>query len=414
MKKRQGMRKLDLSVKPDKIREAEEFLNRNLIGHKLAKERLLEDLSLFYADLRDPNKPIGARILIGSSGVGKTYMAKLFAYVLMDAMDQFSPDAPPPVTLVNCSELQERHEISKLTGTTFGYVGFFDENDPKNKRVKNPAMLLQENIDAPHKGLKAHDPSVQEAIEETEALDAELTALANTYDSVSLVRKRRVRERIALLEKKIGAVRSVIIFDEFEKAHQSLGRTLLQILEEGKITLGNNRITLFNNSYIFLTSNLAQEDIKKVLSGKPRRIGLGAVEEIESFPKRGAMLGKLMREKVKRFIPTELLGRFGGEEEIVDFQPLKPEEIRQVLRLKIAILNERLEITDMGIILKPSAEDFLVDKGYSALYGARMMNTALKKYLLKPLASLKNSYPDVKKIIVRKDKKSDTLIFYAN
>lgn len=403
-------KKIDIEKTPPQVLRAADFLEKSLIGHKLAKRKLIGDLSIFFAGLGEKNKPIGARIFVGSSGVGKTYLAKLMAWVVLDAIELFDPEAPPPVTLINCSELQERHELSKLVGSPPGYVGFFDPRAARDE--KNPAILSQSNIDEPHRLIKAMDPKIKEMEDQLVFLEKEMESLKSCFDRDSYIKKQKLRAAIEGLRDSIGPNRSVIIFDEFEKAHPNIWKILLQILEEGRVVLGSGEITSFRNSFIFLTSNLGQEQIKKVLSGKPERIGLGALEEISSTPTRGALLGEIVRAKVKKVLPTELLGRFGGEEEIIDFQPLKPEEVRIILALKIEILNKRLSEVGMRVVLCKSAEDFLVEKGYSPLYGARTMNAAIRMHLLKPLATIKNLYPDIGVIKVTRSKEKDELEFW--
>ncbi len=407
------MRELKPGKKSPKVLEAERFFDKYLVGHKFAKRKMLRELNIYHAGLRRPNKAIGGVIFVGSSGVGKTELARLFAWALLGGIDMYKPGERPPANIFSCGEFQESFSISKLVGAPSGYVGHFDRNDPKNKGKKDPALFLQETLDEPHIKLKERNPVIRSLRERLDAVTAEYEALASHFNKEALEQKRKIRVEAREIISKIGPNLSVLVFDEFEKAHEDVGRILLQILEEGKLTLANNEITDFSNSYIILTSNLAQNEIRKIVSGRPDTVGFGALEKTMALSTRGAMVGSIARKAVMKTLPPELLSRFGGEEGIIDFQPLTPEKVRRVLKLQIKILNNRIMHTGVCLVLKKSAEDFLVEKGYSPLYGARVMEAAIKTFLLDPLADIKGYYEDLKgELIVMRKKRDNKLTFY--
>lgn len=407
------MRELKPGKKSPKVLEAEVFFDKYLVGHTFAKRKMLRELNIYHAGLRRPNKPIGGVIFVGSSGVGKTELARLFSWALLGGIEMYKPGERPPANIFSCGEFQQSFSVSKLVGSPSGYVGHFDRNDPKNKGKRDPALFLQETLDEPHIRLKERDPRVRSLRERLDTVTTEYKALSDHFNRESTDQKRRLRIEAREIIKDIGPNLSVMIFDEFEKAHEDVGRILLQILEEGKLTLANNEITDFSNSYIILTSNLAQNEIRKIVSGRPDTVGFGALEKTLALPTRGAMVGAIARKAVMKTLPPELLSRFGGEEGIVDFQPLTPEKIRRVLKLQVQILNDRIMHTGAYLVLKKSAQDFLVEKGYSALYGARVMESAIKTFLLDPLADIKGSYENLSgEIIVMRKKHDNKLTFY--
>ena len=400
------MRKIDLSRKPEKIIRAEEFLNSKMIGHREAKEAILNDLNIFYAGLSRKVAPIGARIFAGSSGVGKTFLAKLLAYILFDAIEYYEPDTEAPVTLIHCSEFQERHEIAKLIGAPPGYVG---HNDTRYRSGPNPALLAQENIERPHFEMKKRRAGFNKLCQQIETWERRLSELKakNSYSDIE--REIAIAESLESMKKKMGPNYSVIVFDEFEKAHPNLYHLLLQILGEGKLRTGENEETDFSNSFIFLTSNIGQEKIKAIVEGRPSVIGLRSFEEMRSY--RDDEIVKEIRKEIKRKLSTELLGRFGGEERIVVFRPLSREEAGEILDLKLVEINQRLYKKQLMLFFSDSAKEFLLSKGYSELYGVRMMDKALQTYVVQPIAQLINLEDYPPRILVEWDGKEE-LVFY--
>ena len=383
------MRKIDLTRKPEKIIRAEEFLNSKMVGHQEAKQAILSDLNIFYAGLSRKVAPIGARIFAGSSGVGKTFLAKLTAYILFDAMDYYDPETAP-VVLINCSEYQERHEIAKLIGAPPGYVG---HNDSRYRSGPNPALLAQENIERPHFEMKKRRPGFNKLCQQVEIYERQLSELRAKRSYSDIEKEIAVAEALETMKKKMGPNYSVIVFDEFEKAHPNLYHLLLQILGEGKLRTGENEETDFSNSFIFLTSNIGQEKIKAIVEGRPSVIGLRSFEEMRSY--RDEEIVKEIRKEIKRKLSTELLGRFGGEERIVVFRPLSREEAGEILDLKLVEINQRLYKKQIMLFFSDSAKEFLLSKGYSELYGVRMMDKILQRYVVQPIAQVINigDYP---------------------
>src|SRR5213595_3239710 len=167
---------------------------------------------------------------------------------------------------------------------------------------------------------------------------------------------------------------SVILFDEVEKAHPDVMNMLLQILEEGKLTDSVGRVVDFRNTIVLLTSNVGAETIRKQTT-----IGFTAASEVASYEK--------MREKIldeaKRLFRPEFLNRL---DDIIVFRSLNKPDLIQILDLEVKKVMDRLKGKNIQLQLDDKSKDFLVEKGYDPIYGARPMRRAVERYLEDPLA----------------------------
>ncbi len=161
---------------------------------------------------------------------------------------------------------------------------------------------------------------------------------------------------------------SVVLFDEVEKAHADIFNSLLQILEDGRLTDAQGRVVDFKNTVIIMTTNLGTRDISKAVS-----LGFSAGNDAASSYER--MKNKVTDELKQHFRP-EFLNRV---DDTIVFPQLKEEEIVQIVDLMIARLDERLKDKDMGIELTPAAKKLLAKKGYDPVLGARPLRRAIQR-----------------------------------
>lgn len=296
-----------------KVIHLEEHLRQAIIGQDEALKSVCRAIRRSRADIKDPNRPIGAFLFLGPTGVGKTLLARLLATNMFGGEDA--------LIQVDMSEYMEKFAVSRMTGSPPGYVG--------------------------------HEEGGQ------------LT--------------ERVRQRPY----------SVVLFDEIEKAHPDVMDILLQILEEGRLTDSFGRKVNFRNTIIIMTSNLGADLIRR-----NTEIGFSAKEGIPDQQK----IKKTCEEEVNKKFKPEFRNRL---DDIVIFRVLNKEELRQVVLLEIAKLQERITKRQITIELDEKALDFLVNKGDQAEFGARVIRRTVEQYLEEPLAD---------KILVHRDEGRHCLV----
>ena len=167
---------------------------------------------------------------------------------------------------------------------------------------------------------------------------------------------------------------SVVLFDEIEKAHPDVMHLLLQILEEGKITDSLGQKIDFRNTIIIMTSNVGAELIKRQAA-----LGFGAIADHGSYE---VMSDKILEES-KRVFKPEFLNRL---DDMIVFHQLERNDLVKIVDLEVAKVIERVRASDIKVQLDKSAVEFLIDKGYDPIYGARPMRRAVEKFLEDPLA----------------------------
>jgi len=168
---------------------------------------------------------------------------------------------------------------------------------------------------------------------------------------------------------------SVVLFDEIEKAHPDIFNTLLQVLEDGRLTDSQGRTVDFKNTVIIMTTNLGTRDISKSL-------GLGFANSGDDLTNYDRMKGKVQEELKSHFRP-EFLNRI---DDVVVFHQLTKEQIIQIVDLMLANLDDRLKAKDMGIELTQAAKDLLAERGYDPLLGARPLRRAVQREIEDPLS----------------------------
>jgi ATP-dependent Clp protease ATP-binding subunit ClpC len=169
---------------------------------------------------------------------------------------------------------------------------------------------------------------------------------------------------------------SVVLFDEIEKAHPDVMHLLLQILEDGKITDSLGRKIDFRNTIIIMTSNVGAETLKRQTT-----MGFAAVKPLGEHEYE-VMRDKLLEEAKKTFKP-EFINRL---DDIIVFHQLSKPDLMQIVDLEVDKVLERVKAKAVHIVLENSAKEYLIEKGYDPMYGARPMRRAVERYLEDPLA----------------------------
>jgi len=177
---------------------------------------------------------------------------------------------------------------------------------------------------------------------------------------------------------------SVVLFDEVEKAHPDIFNSLLQVLEDGRLTDSQGRVVDFKNTVIIMTTNLGTRDISKTL-------GLGFHNSDDVLGNYERMKAKVSDELKTHFRP-EFLNRI---DDVIVFHQLSEEEIVQIVDLMITNLDERLRAKDMGIELTSAAKLLLAKRGYDPLLGARPLRRTIQREI-EDVLSEKILFGDVK------------------
>ena len=319
----------------DDLQPLADTLRARILGQPEATEALISSLSRLLSGLRDPSRPLLTALLLGPTGVGKTETARALALAL------FGDERA--MVRINCEEFAHSHEVAKLLGSPPGYVGH--EIEP---------LLSQERIDAAH-------------VEMREDADS---------DSPSLV------EHVSSLNG--GNPISIVLFDEVEKAHPVIWNSLLGILEEGSLTLGDNRTVDFTHTIVLMTSNVGSQAMGELLD--PHMVGFtfgaGGAEQ----PSRGLRAAVL--DAARGHFPLEFLNRF--DEKLV-YEPLGRGALEQVFHKFLDEIHQRaLHQASTPLLLKvsPPAVDWIIDQGTDAALGARPLRRAMERQIVDPLSRL--------------------------
>ena len=193
---------------------------------------------------------------------------------------------------------------------------------------------------------------------------------------------------------------SVVLFDEIEKAHSDVFNTLLQILEDGRLTDAQGRTVDFKNTVIIMTSNLGSEALHK------RSVGFQQESDEVSYEK----MKQKLTDELKRHFRPEFLNRV---DEVIVFHQLTEDEVKQIVDLLLVRDREQLATQALDLVLSDAAKTFLVRKGYDRQLGARPLRRAIQRYLEDPLAEqvLLGEYPSGTTIVVDADPEGESLFF---
>lgn len=399
--------RLDTSVVSTYVRKFYEFFQNRIVGQQRALSYLARIYELHCARMNNPQKPICSVLLAGATGVGKTESVKAFAEFLFGDRNA--------LTIVNCGTFEHGHEISILTGSPPGYVG--SDYDPilSQKNIEQPAKdAWRKKREAKKKDYEENDKKYAWLEKERKKLINQRTKLKERkFESQSDIdnlakRIEQIDQQIIGIDKQMAdlwihtsryipnEVDSIILFDEVEKAARSVQKTLLTILNDGRLTLNNGQVTDFTRSYIFFTSNIGSEEIVRIQQG---RVNLGFHQAGESLNTINQAIDEAVRDKIyKEFLP-EFVGRLNY---IVVYQPLSRADIAAILDLEIkhlqsfmADLYDESHPHGFPIYLEVTSEvkEFIVNRAlkYREL-GVRRLQDEVQDVLKVPLATLKNSF----------------------
>ena len=286
-----------LQSEREKLLHLEDELHKRVVGQNEAIESIADAIRRNRAGLNDERKPIGSFLFLGTTGVGKTELAKALAEYLFNDENN--------MTRIDMSEYQERHSVSRLVGAPPGYVGY------------------------------------DEGGQLTEA-----------------VRRRPY---------------SVVLLDEIEKAHPDVFNTLLQVLDDGRLTDNKGRVVNFKNSIIIMTSNLGshliQENFENITDENVTEIVSKTKDEVFA----------LLRQTLR----PEFLNRI---DETVLFQPLNRKEIGKIVQYQLRGFNKMLEKKGIFMTATEDAVDYIMNKGYDPSFGARPLKRVLQQEVLNRLS----------------------------
>jgi len=307
-----------------KLLHMEDRLRERIVGQEEGIVAVANAIRRARSGLKDPRRPIGSFIFLGSSGVGKTEMAKALAEFLFGDQEA--------LLTIDMSDFQERHTVSRLVGAPPGYVGY------------------------------------EEGGQITEA-----------------VRRRPYQ---------------VVLFDEIEKAHPDVWNSLLQILEEGRLTDGQGHVVDFRNTVLIMTSNIGTRFARKAGTlGFPRPNEVGGEDEEN--------LRSEIRDALKTTFRPEFLNRI---DEIIIFHNLTQEHMLQIVDLQMQEVGARLLEQGIQLSLTDAAREWLADKGYDPQFGGRPLRRALQRYIENPL-SIQLLSADLAQGHVLADVQDDAIVF---
>ena len=170
---------------------------------------------------------------------------------------------------------------------------------------------------------------------------------------------------------------SIILLDEIEKAHPDVFNTLLQVMDEGRMTDGNGTTVDFRNTVIIMTSNSGSRQVKEFGAG------VGFSNSGEGISADAAE--SIVRKALQRQFAPEFLNRL---DEVIMFDPLNAEGIAQIAELEIHSLAKRLSDNGHQLVLSPSAKEFIAKKAFDPVYGARSLRRTLQEYVEDPICDL--------------------------
>jgi ATP-dependent Clp protease ATP-binding subunit ClpB len=249
---------------------------------------------------------------------------------LVEAVAECLLQDPKAVIKIDCAEFQHSHEISKLIGSPPGYIGH---------RETKPA-LTQESLD------QYHTPSVK---------------------------------------------MSIVLFDEIEKASDTLWNLLLGILDKATLTLGDNRTVDFSRAMIFMTSNIGAREMSALM--KPRLGFAGSVSKnADSTDTTESLSNDMARSGIeaacRKFTP-EFINRI---DKMVVFRPLGSDDMQRILEIELNAVRHRIFNIDARcrfvFTMTPSGKQFLLNEGTNIEYGARHLKRAIERFVVQPLSRL--------------------------
>lgn len=282
-----------------KLKNLEETLGKVIIGQAEAIHGISQAIRRSRTGIGNARRPIGAFMFMGPTGVGKTELVKQLAKHVYDNDNA--------LVKIDMSEFMERHNTSRLTGTTAGYVGYEEGGQLTEKIRKQPY--------------------------------------------------------------------SIILFDEIEKAHPDVFNILLQIMEDGELTDGKGRKVDFKNTIIIMTSNIGSDE----LTNRAAKIGFSlSKDELSEAEMAYEEKKAQVLEKMKEHFRPEFINRLDG---VLVFRPLTHEQIKQIVKLHIAQIEERLSDKHIKFSVSDKALEHLATVSYDPEFGARPVRRKLQELI---------------------------------
>ena len=278
----------------EQLLHLEANLQSSVIGQNEAIHSVANIVRRNRMGFSDSNKPIGSFLFLGTTGVGKTELAKALARYLFHSQEL--------IIRIDMSEYQQEHSVSRLFGAPPGYVGY-DQGGQLTEAVRRKPY-------------------------------------------------------------------SVILLDEIEKAHPKVFETLLQVLDDGRMTDGQGHVVDFKNTIIIMTSNLGAMSIVEHIGG-------------EGFAEMKTAIIQQIVQMLKQRVSSEFVNRI---DEILLFNPLSKEAIRKIAILQLTQLKEKLSRNGINISIDDSAINYIVEIGFEPEMGARPIKKTIDKYIVDPLA----------------------------
>ena len=292
----------------DKLLHLEDELHKRVIGQDEAIQAVSDAVRRSRAGLQDPKRPIASYIFLGTTGVGKTELAKALADYLFNDEQM--------ITRIDMSEYQEKFSVTRLIGAPPGYVGY-DEGGQLTEAVRRKPY-------------------------------------------------------------------SVVLFDEIEKAHPDVFNTLLQVLDDGRLTDSKGRVVNFKNTIIIMTSNLTMDQL---YGRAPILDGNGMV---------------------KPPIRPEFLNRI---DEIINFSQLSKEQISDIVRLQMNRVAKMLESQGFTLKVTDAAIHTLAEAGFDPDFGARPVKRAIQRDVLNALSKQLLAGTVNKERAITVDSKDGVIVF---
>ena len=295
-----------LESEKEKLLRMEGELHKRVVGQDEAIKAVADAVRRSRAGLSSEKRPIGSFLFMGTTGVGKTELAKALAAFLFNDENM--------MTRIDMSEYQERHTVSRLVGAPPGYVGY-DEGGQLTEAVRRKPY-------------------------------------------------------------------SVVLLDEIEKAHPDVFNVLLQVLDDGRLTDNKGRTVDFKNTILIMTSNAGADIIQSYMEKLPDVDGV----DMQAIATRRSLLEEC-RAKVldvlKMTVRPEFLNRI---DEIIMFDPLTKADIRDILHIQEADLQEKLSQSGISLQFTPEFENWMTEHGYDPAYGARPVKRLMQRELVNLLA----------------------------
>ena len=279
----------------ERLKGLSKRLEGKVIGQDQAVEAVARAIRRNRAGFDEGNRPIGSFLFVGPTGVGKTELAKQLALDMFGSKDD--------IIRLDMSEYSDRTAVSKLIGTTAGYVGYDDNGNTLTEKVRR-----------------------------------------NPY--------------------------SIILLDEIEKADPQVITLLLQVLDDGRLTDGQGNVVNFKNTIIIATSNAGYSN-----------------DAIKSDK------NETLVKKLTPYFRPEFLNRFNA---IVEFKALTKDDLKQIVDLMIAGVNETLAKKQMDVTVSDEAKDYLIDQGYDKAMGARPLRRVVEQQIRDKVTDFYLDHLDVK------------------